>query len=83
MHKMEVEGFIGFNFLRRAWFSIQGKVEGHWKVGDGWSGKKVFWPCLGNIMYAGGTLELQMTFRTKLFMPKLPSARRSSMVWKI
>lgn len=24
------------------------------EVGDGWSGKKVFWPCLGNIMYAGG-----------------------------
>lgn len=24
------------------------------EVGGGWSGKKVFWPCLGNIMYAGG-----------------------------
>lgn len=24
------------------------------EVGDGWSGKKVFLPCLGNIIYAGG-----------------------------
>jgi len=29
MHKVEVEGFIVFNFLHQAWFSIQGKVEGH------------------------------------------------------
>lgn len=24
------------------------------EVGDGWSGKKVFLPCIGNIIYAGG-----------------------------
>lgn len=39
--------------------------------------------CLYFNVLLEGTLELLMTFCTKLFMPKIPSARRSSMVWKI
>lgn len=45
--------------------------------------QRKFGICLYFNVLLEGTLELLMTLCTKLFMPKIPSARRSSMVWKI